>query len=269
MTSTVEQLVEFFRSDYWAESEELLHKPDITLHEVMLATRIHPVALEFLFDRYLAARSKNVVNVGHAVVGRNGLVKFYTSDRPSFFLMWRYDPDILIGPDPDGSIVVLDDDGERSYLESLTPRRIETADRAVIDDYFESEHWDQMLVKMRDPDIEHFHVYLLTDIHPYDLAAPFTAAMEGAGYGALQPYYLARPDIGSMWLGYVPPGTTSMEFVATHTPGSVLEPQELSDTDRAYGGDGFRVSQLKKFIRSEPYEVVTLGEMRAVLTAIT
>ncbi len=93
--------------------------------------------------------------------------------------------------------------------------------------------------------------------------------MERAGYGRLDPYYLARPDIGSMWLGYVPPGTTSMEFVATHTPGVVLEPQMLSDADRAYGGDGFTVIQLKRFIDSQPYEVVTLGEMRAVLKAIS
>ena len=269
MTSTIDQLVDFFRSDYWRENEELLHRPDITLHEVMLATRIHPLALEYLFGGYLKAKSKKVINVGHAVVGRNGLVKFYTSNRPSFFLMWRYDPVSLIEPDPDGSTVVLDDAGEQSYLASVAPRRIRDSDHQAIDRYFESDHWDTMLAKMRDPDIEHFHAFLLTEIHPYDLADRFTAAMRDAGYGELPPYYLARQDIGSMWIGYAPPGTTSMEFVATHTTGLVLEPQELTAADRAYGGDGFTVSQLKKFINSEPYEVVTLNEMRTVLDAVT
>ena len=268
MTSTVDRLVSFFRSDYWRENEQLLHRGDVTLHEVMLATRIHPVALEYLFDRYLAAKGKPVINVGHAVVGHNGLVKFYTSARPSFFLMWRYDAATLIGPDPDGSTIILDDEGERSYLESLAPRRIKPADHELIDRYFESDVWDSMLAKMKNPDIEHFHAFLLTEVHPYDLAERFTAAMRHAGYGDLEPYYLARPDIGSMWLGYVPRGTTSMEFVATHSPGVVLEAQELTDAERAYGGDGFTVTQLKDFINSEPYEVVTLSEMRAVLDAI-
>ena len=268
MTSTVDQLVEFFRSDYWQENVELLHRPDITIHEVMLATRIHPVALEYLFDRYLAARSKNVINVGHAVVGHNGLVKYYTSDRPSFFLMWRYHPTMLIGPDPDGRVIVLDDGGSRSYLESVGPRRITQPDHEAIDRYFSSDHWDLMLGKLRDPDIEHFHAFLLTEVHPHDLAERFTAALRHAGFGKPEPHYFARPDIGSMWVGYAPPGTKSMEFVATHTPGAVLEPQELTDFERAYGGDGFTVSQLKQFIESEPYEVVTLGEMRTVLDAV-
>ena len=268
MTSTVDKLVDFFRSDYWQRNEALLHRPDVTIHEVMLATRIHPVALEYLFDRYLAARSKNVINVGHAVVGHNGLIKFYTSDRPSFFLMWRYDSDMLIGPDPDGADVLLDDEGKESYLKSFAPRRIQPPDHEAIDRYFSSDHWDLMLGKLRDPDIEHFHAFLLTEVHPYDLAERFTAALRHAGFGDPEPHYFARSDLGSMWIGYAPPGTKSMEFVATHTPGTVLAPQELTDFERAYGGDGFTVSQLKGFINRERYEVVTLSEMRAVLDAI-
>ena len=121
MTSTVEELVTFFRSDYWAENIDLLHRSDLTLHEVMLSTSVHPVTLEFLFDRYLAAMGKDVVNVGHAVVGNRGLVKYYTADRPSFFLMWTYGEDALIGPDPDGSTVLLGDAGERSYIDDVRP----------------------------------------------------------------------------------------------------------------------------------------------------
>ena len=266
--STVDQLVEFFRSDYWRENEELLHRSDVTMHEVMLATRIHPIALEYLFDRYLAARSKNVINVGHAVVGHNGLIKYYTSDRPSFFLMWRHHPTLLIGPDPDGKIVILADKDEQEYLDAVNPRRILPPDHEAIDRYFASEHWDSLLMKMRDPDIEHFHAFMLTEIHPYDLAERFSAALRHGGYGESDPYYLARPDIGSMWVGYAPPGTKSMEFVATHTPGVVLEPQKLTGADRAYGGDGFTVSQLRGFIGRNSYEVVTLSEMRAVLDAV-
>jgi len=268
MTSTVEELVTFFRSDYWAENIDLMHRSDLTLHEVMLSTSVHPVTLEFLFDRYLAAMGKDVVNVGHAVVGNRGLVKYYTADRPSFFLMWTYGEDSLIGPDPDGATVLLGDAGERSYLDDVIPRRINDSDHDAIDRYFASEHWDEMLGKMRDPDIEHFHDFLLTEIHPYDLAERCTDAIRDAGYGEVEPYYLPRPDIGSMWIGYAPPGTKSMEFVATHTPGAVLEPQELTDADRAYGGDGFTVSQLREFIAKDPYRPVTLSEARAVLAEV-
>jgi len=263
MTSTVEELITFFRSDYWAEHIELMHRSDITLHEVMLATSVHPVTLEFLFERYIAAAGKNVVNVGHAVVGNRGLIKYYTSDRPSFFLMWTYGDESLIGPDPDGRTVLLDDDDEQSYLDDVDPRRITDSDHDVIDSYFASDHWQEMLAKMRDPDIEHFHDYLLTEIHPYDLAERCNVAIAEAGYGEVEPYYLARPDIGSMWIGYAPPGTKSMEFVATHTPGAVLEPQELTEEDRAYGGDGFTITQMREFIAKDPYRPVTLSEAPA------
>ena len=268
MSSTVEELITFFRSDYWAENIELMHRPDITLHEVMLSTSIHPVTLEFLFDRYLEMVGKNVVNVGHAVVGNNGLIKYYTSDRPSFFLMWRYDGEALIRPDSAGSIILLDDAGEQGYLDDVAPRRIVDSDHAAIDRYFASDHWQEMLGKIRAPDIEHFHAFLLTEVHPYDLAERCTAAIREAGYGDVEPYYLARPDIGSMWIGYAPPGTKSMEFVATHTPGAVLEPQELTAADRAYGGDGFTVTQLREFIAKDPYRPVTLSEARAVLAEV-
>lgn len=268
MSSTVEELIAFFRSGYWAENIELMHRADITLHEVMLSTSVHPVTLEFLFDRYLAAVGKNVINVGHAVVGHRGLVKYYTADRPSFFLMWTYGRENLIGPDPDGGTVILDDESERSYLDDVSPRRITDSDHDTIDRYFASDHWEEMLAKMQDPDIEHFHDYLLTEIHPYDLAERCTAALADAGYGEAEPYYLARPDIGSMWIGYAPPGVRSMEFVATHTPGAVLEPQELTEDDRAYGGDGFTTSQMREFIAKDPYLPVTLSEAKAVLAEV-
>ena len=269
MTSTVEGLITFFRSDYWAENIDLMHRSDLTLHEVMLSTSVHPVTLEFLFDRYLAAMGKDVVNVGHAVVGNRGLVKYYTADRPSFFLMWTYGEDTLIGPDPDGSTVLLGDAGEQSYLADTAPRRINASDHDAIDRYFASDHWQEMLGKMRDPDIEHFHDFLLTEIHPYDLAERCTDAIREAGYGDVAPYFLPRPDIDSMWIGYAPPGTKSMEFVATHTPGAVIEPQELTDDDRAYGGDGFTVTQMREFITKDPYRPVTLSEARAVLAEVS
>jgi len=269
MSTVVEELIDFFRSDYWAENIELLKQPDLTLHEVMLSTSVHPVTLEYLFDRYLAAAGKEVVNVGHAVVGERGLVKYYTADRPSFFLMWRYGGGGLIGPDPDGSTVLLGGAGEQSYLDDVSPRRIADSDHDAIDRYFASRHWEEMQDKMRSADIEHFHAYMLTEVHPYDLAERCTAAVREAGYGEAEPYYLARPDIGSMWIGYAPPGTKSMEFVATHTPGAVFEPQpELTAAERAYGGDGFTLTQLREFIDRSPYLPVTLGEARAVLSAV-
>ena len=123
-----------------------------------------------------------------------------------------------------------------------------------------------MLGKMVDPEIEHFHVFLLSEIHPYDLAERFTVALRDAGYGKLDPYYLASFE--KMWIGYVLPGTTSLEFVVTHSPGTVLESQKLTPADRAYGGDGFTVSQFKTFVRSAPYEMVTLGEIRQALEIV-
>lgn len=54
----------------------------------------------------------------------------------------------------------------------------------------------------------------------------------------MEPYCLVRPDIGSTWIGYAPPGTRSMEFVATHTPAdlSKVRPSETgSCIDRQDG----------------------------------
>ncbi len=60
----------------------------------------------------------------------------------------------------------------------------------------------------------------------------------------------------------------SMEFVATHPPGAILEPQELTPAERDYGGDGFTITQMREFIAKDPYHPITLAEARAVLAEV-
>src|SRR4029079_10526167 len=136
-----------------------------------------------------------------------------------FNLVWRYDPSVVIAPFEDDQFSTWTDDGERGYLESYPFQRLEAADEKRMENYFSSSHWSQMLQKFADPEIEHFHIYLKSNVHPHDLGPPFESAIREAGYALHVPtYYLARPDIDAMWIGIVADGKTSLEVCSYFDP---------------------------------------------------
>ena len=269
MSETVDQLIKFFGSEEWAPAAARLDDPEVSFFEIKVLTRVHPLSLEYLMVEYLDRIGRRVRNVGHAFVGDWGWIKIYPETRPIVNVVWKYGDGAVIAGADEGELDTWTDAGEEQYLADTAPRRLAAADEPAVAAYLESDHWAQVLGWSRDDEVEHFHVYLLTDLHPHDLAPHFMAGFESAGLSfTVPPFFLARPDLGLMWIGLAPDALSSVEIACIHTPGTVLESKKLTDEDRRYGGDPWTVRDLKEFTAGDPYQVLTLSEARAVVDAI-
>ncbi len=265
-TTLRDGLLDFFRSDAWADAQALLEDPGVSFFEARVTTAVHPLSLEFLFVEYLDRIGRRVRNVGHAFVGEWGWIKIYPEVRPVLNVVWRYDDSSVIAPAPDDFLEVWTDEGERSYLEDVGPRRATGADRDGIRSYVASDHWQQVLGWFADHETEHFHTYLHTDLHPHDLAPFLTESLAAHGFDlGVPPFFLARPDLGLMWIGLAPDGMTSQEVACIHTPGTLIEPKELTDEDREYGGDPWTVTDFRERVAQDSYHVLTLSEARGIV----
>lgn len=263
-------------SNFWKENLRHLECPNVVYHEINLETNLHPLGLEFLFLKYLEGRGQDVRNVGHAVFGGCGYLKTYTTERPIVNFVWKYKSDVTIGPQPEQWFSTWKKAHETDYFMRVKPRHANVGDLEAVDTYFHSAHWREVLSKLSDPDIEHFHVFLRTELHAYDLQGPFTNAIRAEGFEInVPPFYLTQTDDhpladgrDAIMIGLIPDGTTSVEISLIHTKNVVLQPKELSEAERVYGGDGWRLSEFKEFIRGAPYEVLTLSEAQVIVERV-
>ena len=259
-------LIDFFRSEAWGKAQGLLDDPGVSFFEAKVTTVVHPLSLEYLFVEYLDRIGRRVRNVGHAFVGEWGWIKIYPEVRPVLNVVWRYDPSAVIAAHPDEFLDVWTDDGERSYLEDVGPRRIDDKDRQGIISYLASDQWQQVLGWFADHETEHFHTYLHTELHPHDLAPFLVDSLAERGFElGVPPFFLARPDLGLMWIGLAPDGMTSQEVACIHTPGTLLESKELTAEDREYGGDPWTVADFRRRVAKDPYRILTLSEARGIV----
>ena len=263
-------ILDFLRSDDWMAARDLLDDPGVGFFEARMTTVVHPLSLEFLFVEYLNRLGRRVRNVGHAFVGEWGWIKIYSEVRPVLNVVWRYGGSSVIAAHPEDFLEVWTDEGERSYLKDVAPRRIaDRDDRAGILAYLESDHWKQALGWFADRETEHFHTYLHTELHPHDLAPFLVGSLAEHGFGlSVPPFFLARPDLGLMWIGLAPDGMTSQEVACIHTPGALLEPKQLTPQDREYGGDPWTVAHFRERAAQDPYRVLTLSEARGIVDEI-
>ena len=268
-TATQDGLLDFFGSNTWADAHALLEDPEVSFFEAKVTTMIHPLSLEYLFVEYLDRMGRRVRNVGHAFVGEWGWIKIYPETRPVLNVVWRYDDSSIIAAHPEDFLETWTDEGESDYLDDVGPRRVTEEDREGILSYIASDHWQQVLGWFADHETEHFHTYLHTELHPHDLAPYLIRSLEEQGIVlGVPPFFLARPDLGLMWIGLAPDGMTSQEVACIHTPGALLEPKELTDQDREYGGDPWTVTDYRERVARDPYRVLTLSEAREIVDAL-
>jgi hypothetical protein len=278
MREIVDNLSSFFReSDFWTTQHEFLMRADVIHHEVNIETNIDPVALEYLFLEFLQLIGRRVESIGHAIVGDCGYIKIYTIERPILNVVWRHNPDCVIAPQENWYTTWTDADVTR-YLSRTQPRRASAEDLQEIEDFFASRVWRDVIAKLTDDETEHFHAFLLTELHPDDLDHAFRAALENLGFSIRVPTFylpqpeehpLAEPGREAIWLGYAPPGVKSFEISCIFASDVTLGTKEYTAKERLYGGDGWTTSQYNDFIMNNPRgQILTPGEARLVARAM-
>ena len=273
MNALVDEAVEFFtESGFWRENRALMADPDVVFHEARFDTALDPVALEYLFREMLRRQGIDVRSVGHAVFGDRAWIKLYPIELPIFNAVWHHAPGAVLVPHESEPFETWRYSDEQAFVAKYRPRLPGPDDIEVVRAYLKSDHWcDQMLAKIADPEVEHFHLFLETELDSRSLDPYFKQALREAGVVSHVPTWpLANIgyDPPGLWLGHAPNGTTSWEIALCHTPGKILEPREMTQYDHSYGGDGWTVSDYKAQLARYDFEPLTLNEADAILDRI-
>jgi len=277
LTALSDEVLAFVSSsEFWKVNQSFLERGDVIHHELNLETSLHPLSLEFLFRTYLDLINRHVVSVGHAIVQDQAYIKLYTVERPIVNVVWQYNNSVTIGPQERWYTTWTDSDVE-AYMTRVEPRPATPSDLESISEYFESTAWKDAEHKLLDDETEHFHVFVRTELDPFDLEEPFRQAVVRMGLQITAPAFylaqskdhpLAEPDREAMWLGLAPDGTKNFEVSCIYSPGVLLEPKQLSADELLYGGDGWTTSQYRAFVSKQPYEVLTLSEAQKIASVM-
>ena len=277
MTALSDEVLAFVSSsEFWKVNQSFLERNDVIHHEINLETSLHPLSLEFVFREYLGLINRRVVSVGHAIVQDRAYIKLYTVERPIVNVVWKYNGTVTIGPQERWYTTWTDADVD-AYMTRVGPRAASPSDLEVVSQFFDSTAWKDAEHKLTDDETEHFHVFVRTELNPFDLEEPFRQAVEGIGLRVTAPAFylaqskdhpLAEPEREAMWLGLAPDGTKNFEVSCIYSPGVLLEPKELSADEVLYGGDGWTTSQYREFVTRQPYQVLTLSEGQEIARAM-
>jgi hypothetical protein len=273
MTDTVDALVEFLsESDFWKQTLAIIDDPDVVFHESRVDTGLDPLALEYLFRELITRRGADVRNVGHAAFGELAWIKLYCVGAPVFNLTWRHRPEVVLEPYVAEPFATWRHSDVAAYLEEFEPPLPTRSDMQEVHAYLASEHWqEQMLAKIADPEIEHFHLYLETELDPRFVDVLLGEALRQAGIVSRVPTFFlanARRERPAMWVGQAPDGSTSWEIVLYHAPGVALAPTITTDAERAYGGDGWTSQHYRDHVDSFRWSPLTVAEADAVLARV-
>lgn len=267
MTNYIKEICKFFDTDFWKQNLIYMNDDNVAFLEAKVDTNIHPVSLEYLFREYFKLLGYEHKNIGHAIVNNTtGYIKMCASIGPLFNIVWEYNSDTLLEPKKNNPFTFWTKMETEDYLKQYTLRHLTVEDQDALNKYTQSDQWKTILERIDDPEIEHFHIYIKTDLHPYELANFFVCALAKDNHYAVAPvYYIPRPDNDTMWIGIVPDAVTSLEFVCNYTAGITIEQKKMSEEERKYGGEGWTISQLREFIQKDPYNIITLNELNIVL----
>jgi hypothetical protein len=273
MNRVVSEIAEFLNtSEFWNESLARFDDPDVTFHESRFETGLDPTALEYLFRELLRRRGADIRNVGHAAHKELAWIKFYSVGSPVFNVVWHHQPGTILAPYEPEPFATWRHSDIAGYLDTFAPRLPGPQDVQAVTAYLESDHWHQeMLDKIEDPDIEHFHLYLETDLDPRVVEVFIREALRQAGVTSnVPPFFLANPghERPGMWVGQAPDGRTSWEVVLYHVPGSTLRAATIGEEERAYGGDGWTIEHYKSHVDRYEWNRLTLNEAEAVLERV-
>lgn len=273
MTDTVDAIVEFLaESEFWAETLELLADPDVVFHESRVSTGLDPLVLEYLFRELMRRQGADVRNIGHAVFGELAWIKYYCVGTPVFNLTWHHSPGAVLEPYVAEPFATWRHSDVPAYLAEFAPRLPTPRDMQEVHAYLASEHWqEQMLAKIADPEIEHFHLYLETELDTRFVDVLLGEALRKAGVVSHVPtFFLANPrnERPAMWVGQAPDGATSWEIVLYHTPGVALAPTVTTEHERAYGGDGWTSRHYLDHVERFQWSRLTVSQADSVLARL-
>lgn len=169
------QILDFFKSDYWAKVEEHLNNPDTHHVHVYVNTSVEPHDLEKALLAYFDAKgwgSRRKIDHMAPRLGTGALHGIHPVGKPHFDIMFNYKEEVILEPmDPlDGemgsNLLAWGDKYMENYMKNYHPRPFDAFAEEALEKYFKSEHWEKGLEKVLPEDHVHVHINTETSIDP-------------------------------------------------------------------------------------------------------
>lgn len=170
-----QQLVDFFKSEFWSKVEQELNNPANHHIHVYVSTSIEPKDLEQAVIAYLDAKgwgSGRRIDHMAPKLGTGALHGIHPHGKPHFDIMYNYKEGAILEPmDPfDGemgsNLRAWDDKYMEHYLANFTFRPHDEVSRRALEEYFASEHWEKGLELVLPEENVHVHINTETSIDP-------------------------------------------------------------------------------------------------------
>ena len=169
------QIADFFKSDFWREVEKHLNNPDSHHIHVYVNTSIDPKDLEKALLAYLDAKgwgSRRKIDHMAPRLGTGALHGIHPHGKPHFDIMFDYKEDAILEPmepmkgEMGSNLLAWGTEYMNNYLKNYRFRPVDDKVKAALEEYFESEHWNEGLEKVLPEENVHVHINTETSIDP-------------------------------------------------------------------------------------------------------
>ncbi|KHJ56002.1 hypothetical protein LA66_05135 [Aureimonas altamirensis] len=277
----VETVAAYFRSAHWNEVMEALQidsEPVYHLH-AYIETQIHPMSLEEIVKGYFARIGRPVhrkieIFTSGQVADSGSIHGIEPQGLPHFDLLWKYSPDALIKPAARadnvewwGASYMKEFYARYPFVTEMTPDA-----QKQVDAYFAGPAWARYCDLNEHRDVVHIHANVETSLHPDLILKPALAAMKKRGWDIHEVVPVAFQMRGQMHgkLVFIADKPEKIFDIAwCFNPTVALIPSTrywLTTEDPTY--DARTMAELPLLLKRDPYRLLSLAEVEAVVEAI-
>jgi hypothetical protein len=165
-----EAISEYFKSDQWKTSFNLIKEPKIEHIHIFIDSRLNPYTIDEITVQYLEAQGYHVSNRPYhgAIQDHKLSSNIEPDDLPPFEFYSFYNDDIIMAEQRGREAPeVWTNEEVREFINGFDYVEATPQDRKECVEYFmTSDHWVKAMEMVQDSDMEHLHINIESKLHP-------------------------------------------------------------------------------------------------------
>jgi hypothetical protein len=277
----VETIAAYFRSEHWNKVIEVLSITEEPVYHAhaYVETQIHPMSLEEIVKGYFEKTGRPVhrkieLFTSGQVADSGSIHGIEPHGMPHFDLLWKYSPTALLAPAKREHNVEY---WGKSYMDDFYKKypfktELNAEEQAELEAYFETAAFRKYCELNEHPDVVHIHANVETSAHPDLIRAAALKAMAKRGWDVVEAVPVAFQMRGQMHGKVVFIGNTPekiFDIAWAFNPAVTLIPSTrywLTTENPTY--DARTMHELPLLLKRDPYRLLSLKEIEAVIAAI-
>lgn len=173
-----QSVVDYFKSDHWQEIIRRAKDDDTNHVHAYVETSLDPHYLEQAVLFYFWAKGYGSRRKIDHMSPKKGLAALHgihpKAEIAHFDLHWIFNPDVSVIPMQEGgemgkNLVSWGKEYMNDFLSKFTFRKMDEEAKAGLAKFFKSDHWENGLKKVLDPNNVHNHINTDTSVHPEEI----------------------------------------------------------------------------------------------------